>query len=314
MLTDPDSAGVAGRRGYVGRFAPSPTGPLHVGSIIAALASFLDARHHGGRWLVRMEDVDETRCDSRWAGTILRQLEALGLVWDGEVMVQSQRKPAYEAALERLRATGQVYACRCSRREIADSAVQGIEGPVYPGTCRTLGLSGEGLALRMRTDEAPVSFIDGIQGPCTQHLALEIGDFILKRRDGLFAYQLAVVVDDHDQGITHIVRGADLLASTPRQRHLQQQLGYATCEYSHVPIAVNAAGQKLSKQTLAPAIDATEGVALLNVCLTFLGQKRVAADNPAELLDQATAAWDTHRIPRVGALPAPLQATNGAGT
>lgn len=301
------------RRPYVGRFAPSPTGPLHFGSIVAALASFLDARHHGGRWLVRMEDVDETRCQPRWADTILRQLEGLGLQWDGEVMIQSRRKEAYEQALAELRAAGQVYACRCSRREVADVAVQGIDGPVYPGTCRTLDWSGNDLAWRVRTEDGPLSFTDAIQGPCSQNLAREVGDFILKRRDGLFAYQLAVVVDDHEQGITAIVRGADLLVSTPRQLHLQRLLGYARCEYAHVPVAVNAAGQKLSKQTLAPAIDAAQGIAVLNAGLQFLGQPLVAAATPHDVLEQAALAWDTCRIRRVGSLPVPPHANEREG-
>lgn len=305
MLTashhDPAASGPA----YVGRFAPSPTGPLHFGSLVAALASYLDARHQGGRWLVRMEDVDETRCDPQWADVILGQLDDFGLHWDGEVMVQSRRKPAYEAALASLKAASHVYACRCSRREISDSAVQGVEGPVYPGTCRDRGLAGDGLAWRVRVLDETVAFMDGLQGPCQQNLAREIGDFILKRRDGLFAYQLAVVVDDQQQGVTHIVRGADLLASTPRQQYLQRLLGYRSCEYSHVPIAVNAAGQKLSKQTLAPAIAATEGVATLNAGLAFLGQPQVSAPTPTAVLDQAILNWNIRAVPRQGACPAP---------
>lgn len=293
------------RTAYIGRFAPSPTGPLHFGSVVAALASYLDARHHRGRWLVRMEDVDETRCDPRWADTILKQLDALGLHWDGDVMVQSRRKAAYEQALQRLREAGQVYGCQCSRKEISGSAVHGVEGPIYPGTCRALGLSGTGLAWRARVDDKSIAFVDGIQGDYQQSLGSAIGDFILKRRDGLFAYQLAVVVDDHEQGVTHVVRGADLLASTPRQIHLQRLLGFAACEYSHLPVAVNAQGQKLSKQTLAPAIDARAGVALLNAGLTFLGQANVSATTPLELLPQASANWDRQSVPRHVLRPAP---------
>lgn len=309
MLTDSAGADATLRHPYVGRFAPSPTGPLHFGSLVAALASYLDARHHRGRWLVRMEDVDETRCEGRWGDTILAQLDVLGLHWDGEVRVQSRHKAAYEAALASLRAGGHVFACRCSRREISDSAVQGVEGPVYAGTCRDLGLAGDGLAWRVKVADVTVEFTDILQGTCQQNLARDVGDFILKRRDGLFAYQLAVVVDDHEQGVTHIVRGADLLASTPRQLHLQRLLGYRLCEYSHVPVAVNAAGQKLSKQTLAPAIAATEAVAQLNACLTFLGQPNVSAATPSELLQQAVANWDIRAVPRQGSRPAPFTAS-----
>ncbi|MBL8515707.1 MAG: tRNA glutamyl-Q(34) synthetase GluQRS [Betaproteobacteria bacterium] len=292
---------------YIGRFAPSPTGPLHVGSVIAALASFLDARHHRGRWRVRMEDVDETRCDPAWADAILRQLDALQLTWDGAVMVQSQRKAAYEDALAQLRAAGHVFGCDCSRREIADSALPGLDRPVYPGTCRQSGKSGPGLAWRLKAgklDDPPINFDDAIQGRQSQWLARDVGDFVLKRRDGLFAYQLAVVVDDHDQRITHVMRGADLLDSTPRQIHLQRLLGFAPCEYSHLPVAVNEAGQKLSKQTLAPAIDAADGVALLNRCLAFLGQPIWPAASAAELLALAIPAWDRAAIPKAASQPA----------
>lgn len=295
--------------GYVGRFAPSPTGPLHFGSLVAALASYLDARHRGGRWLVRIEDIDETRCHSDWTTVILRQLETLGLFWDGEVVVQSERKALYEDALSALHADGVVYGCRCSRREIADSAIQGSEGPVYPGTCRTLSLSGANLAWRIGTDHGPITFTDQIQGIYTQHVGSDVGDFILKRRDGLFAYQLAVVVDDSAQGVTHVVRGADLLASTPRQRLLQQRLRYPSCAYAHVPVAVNDAGQKLSKQTLAPAIDPASGLAVLNAGLAFLGQASVRAATPLELLKQASEAWDISKVPRRISRPAPLLPT-----
>jgi glutamyl-Q tRNA(Asp) synthetase len=292
---------------YVGRFAPSPTGPLHFGSVVAALASFLDARHQGGRWLVRMEDVDETRCNPTWADTILRQLEALHLDWDGAVMVQSQRKDAYEAALDSLRSAGHLYGCDCSRREIGDSALQGIDGPVYPGTCKGKGKAGPGLAWRVQVDQVPIEFVDAIQGSQCQQLARDIGDFVLKRRDGLHAYQLAVVVDDHDQGVSHIVRGADLLASTPRQIHLQRLLGFKPCEYSHLPVAVNEAGQKLSKQTLAPAVEPEAGVAILNQCLAFLGQPVWPVGTPVELLRLAVPAWNSAAIPRTVHQSAPTR-------
>ncbi|HXN15728.1 MAG TPA: tRNA glutamyl-Q(34) synthetase GluQRS, partial [Usitatibacter sp.] len=213
-------------RGYRGRFAPSPTGALHFGSLVAALASWLDARAHGGEWRVRMEDVDTPRTIPGAADAILRALEAFGLYWDGEVVWQSERSALYEAALERLRAAGAIYRCRCSRKEIADSALRGVEGAVYPGTCRSLSLAaGVAGAERLRAPDAPIAFEDRLQGHYSQDIAREIGDFVLKRRDGIYAYQLAVVVDDAAQAVSDVVRGADLLGSTARQIHLQRLLG-----------------------------------------------------------------------------------------
>ena len=271
--------------GYRGRFAPSPTGPLHFGSLVAAVASWVDARANDGEWLVRIEDVDETRTVPGAAQTILRQLDAFGLHHDGEVVWQSHRKPLYEAALERLRAQGLVYRCRCSRKEIADSAIPGAEGPAYPGTCRDLRL------------DVSVPGAD-------RFLAQDgIGDFVLKRRDGLHAYQLAVVVDDAAQGITDVVRGADLLDSTPRQNQLQQRLGLPTPRYFHVPIATNAAGEKLSKQTLAPRVDPGDAGAQLLAVLDFLGQAKPAVTAPATILEQAVRSWDRARVPRAAAIP-----------
>ena len=230
---------------YVGRFAPSPTGPLHFGSLVAALASYLDAKAHDGKWLVRIEDIDETRCDPAHATDILRTLQAFGMHWDGEVVTQSARKALFGVALQALRATGQVYACACTRKEIADSALHGLEGPVYPGTCRHKDLPEEGNALRIRTSSEKIFFTDLVQGEIAQRIETEIGDFVVNRRDGLFAYQLAVVVDDAEQGVTNVVRGADLLDSTAQQIYLQALLGYPTPQYLHVPVALNAAGQKL---------------------------------------------------------------------
>ena len=289
--------------GYVGRFAPSPTGPLHFGSLVAALASYLDAKAHDGKWLVRIEDIDETRCHSIHIADILRTLQAFGMQWDGEVEIQSTRKTLYANALQRLRARGLVYACTCSRKEIADSAVAGLEGPVYPGTCRNMGINEVGTAIRVRTTNEKISFSDLLQGEIEQHIEQEIGDFILKRRDGLFAYQLAVVIDDADQGITHVVRGADLLDSTARQIHLQHLLGYPTPQYLHIPVAVNALGQKLSKQTLAIAVPNTRDVLLS--ALQFLGQttQKLERGLPlADLLAQATRSWDRSHLPRSRAI------------
>lgn len=279
--------------GYVGRFAPSPTGPLHFGSLVAAVASWLDARANNGKWLVRIEDVDTTRSVEGAGDQILRTLEAFGLAWDGEVLWQSRRGDHYEAALERLRAQGYVYRCRCSRKEIADSGLTGLEGAIYPGTCSRLGLSGPGLAERMVAPSEPVGFVDRAVGAVTQNIAREIGDFVVKRRDGLFAYQLAVVVDDALQGVTDVVRGADLLWSTPRQIALARALGFRAPRYLHFPVVTNAEGEKLSKQTGAEAIDPGEAVALLGHALAFLGQPAVDGDDPGAILAQAARQFVT---------------------
>lgn len=289
----------------VGRFAPSPTGPLHFGSLVAALASWLDARAAGGRWLVRIEDVDTTRTVRGAADDILRTLEAIGLAWDGEIVHQSRRTALYEAALDRLRATGLVYRCRCSRKEIADSGLTGLEGAIYPGTCRELGLGTdiEG-ADRMRADAEPIAFVDRVQGLTRHSVSAGVGDFVLKRRDGLHAYQLAVVVDDADQGVTDVVRGADLLWSTPRQIALQRRLGLATPRYLHFPVATNALGEKLSKQTLAPAVDRANAASAIADALAFLGQPDPGSRVPAEMLATAVRNWDPLRIIHVASMPA----------
>ena len=303
---------------YRGRFAPSPTGPLHFGSLAAAVGSYLDARHHNGTWLVRMEDLDVPRCVPGASDDILRTLEAFGLHWDGEIIFQSRRSAAYEAALQRLKEVGALYPCCCTRKEIADSAQHGIDGMVYPGTCRNGIPEGrEGRARRVRTDvdlsrhsrlrgndetqviSGSIEFDDALQGHITQHLESEIGDFVVKRADGLFAYQLAVVVDDAFQGITHVVRGADLLHSTTRQIHLQRLLGFSMPHYMHLPIAVNAQGEKLSKQTLAPAIAANDTVATLLAVLEFLRQQPPAElrqGRVEEILNWAVGGWQPERL------------------
>jgi len=293
---------------YVGRFAPSPTGPLHFGSLVAALASYLDAKAHGGKWLVRIEDIDETRCKAEYATEILRSLQAFGMHWDGDVETQSMRKPLYEGAMQRLTALGLTYACVCSRKEIADSATAGLEGPVYPGTCRNLNIAVDRaetssiVATRLRTTPEKISFTDLVQGEIEQRIEQEIGDFVLKRRDGLFTYQLAVVVDDAAEGVTHVVRGADLLDSTARQIYLQKLLGLPTPHYLHIPVAVNAQGQKLSKQTLADGISAEGGDVrgLLLSALRFLGQpvqELLSTPTTSELLLRSARLWDRSRIP-----------------
>jgi len=293
---------------YVGRFAPSPTGPLHFGSLLAALASYLDARANRGTWLVRIEDVDETRCDVVYVGQILTTLRAFGLHWDGDVAVQSQRKPRYDKALHALHLAGRLYACECSRREIADSAVAGIDGPVYPGTCRTKRLpifnSPIPTALRFIVDDTTRQFDDRLQGPLVQRLDVAVGDFVVKRRDGLTAYQLAVVVDDFDAGVTHVVRGADLIDSTARQIALQTVLGYPTPSYLHIPVASNDAGEKLSKQTLATPLNVENAGNTLRAALRFLNQPVGPSTAPvAVVLADAVAGWRPGTIPRILSLP-----------
>jgi glutamyl-Q tRNA(Asp) synthetase len=278
---------------YVGRFAPSPTGPLHFGSLVAALASWLDARAARGRWLLRIEDLDAPRTQPGAADDILRSLERLGLTWDGPVIYQSLRGAHYEAALRRLQP--HTYWCGCTRREIADSALGlAADGAqIYPGTCRS-GLPSDktNRALRVRTNRRPIFFEDRVQGAQEQSVEELVGDFVLYRADGQFAYQLAVVVDDAEQGVTDVVRGTDLIDSTARQIHLQRLLGYPAPRYLHVPVAANAFGEKLSKQTGAQAIDPSRRQDLIPRLLAFLGQ-RVTLD-----LDQAVADWNPARIPR----------------
>lgn len=286
---------------YIGRFAPSPTGPLHFGSLVAAVASWLDARAAAGRWLVRMEDLDRSRCDQASADTILRQLEAYGLVWDGAVLYQSRRDDAYAAALETLRSLDAVYPCTCTRSQLT-GAPRNAEGEIiYPGTCRLRSSSERAAhAWRVRVEDVSARFTDRIHAGLQQDLAGEVGDFVVKRADGLFAYQLAVVVDDAFQGITHIVRGADLLWNTPRQIHLQTLLGLPTPTYAHVPLITNAAGQKLSKQTLAPALPEREQGAVIAQALATLGHRppaELAGAGPAELLAWASAHWQIGAVP-----------------
>lgn len=292
-----------------GRFAPSPTGPLHFGSLVAAVGSFLDARRSGGEWLLRMEDLDRPRCRDGAANDILRTLEAFGFEWDGEVIWQGRRGTAYSNALERLRAAGRVFGCACTRRELADSALAPDGASVYPGTCR-LGLPpGRGRrADRLRVGQALIAFDDAVQGRLVQNLAEEAGDFVLLRADGLFAYQLAVVVDDGEQGITRVVRGADLLDSTPRQILLQQLLNLPTPTYAHLPVAIDAAGEKLSKQSCAEPLDPARPISSLLAALCFLGQEPPAELAEASLGDfwrWATAHWELARVPRRRLLPAP---------
>jgi glutamyl-Q tRNA(Asp) synthetase len=294
---------------YRGRFAPSPTGPLHFGSLVAAVGSYLEAKSRGGQWLVRMEDLDPPREQPGAADAILHTLEACGMGWDGKPMYQSKRSETYRAALARLEAQGLVYVCGCSRREIADSGLGPDGALIYPGTCRNgLAPGKTHRATRIRVGATVIEFEDAVQGKIRQDLAAEVGDFVLLRAGGLYAYQLAVVVDDAEQGITDVVRGADLLDSTPRQIYLQRLLGLRTPHYLHLPAAVNVAGEKLSKQTRAAPVDERDPVPVLAQVMDFLGQAPPAQLGRvplAEFWRWALAHWDAKHIPRQRSLPAP---------
>jgi len=288
---------------YRGRFAPSPTGPLHFGSLIAAVGSYLEARTHEGEWLVRIEDIDRPRCRPEHEHSILRTLERYGFEWDGDVVKQSERTDLYAQALDELKRKGLVFGCACTRKEIGDS-LPGIDGaPVYPGTCRNGITEGRAArAWRMRVPDKDVCFEDAVQGRLRQNLARDVGDFILQRADGLFAYQLAVVVDDADQGINHVVRGADLLDSTPRQLFLQQSLNISFPKYAHLPVAVNDAGEKLSKQTLAAPLDDRNQVPALWQALHFLGQhvpEDLLAGTLSDIWNWAITNWSLSYVPNV---------------
>jgi glutamyl-Q tRNA(Asp) synthetase len=281
---------------YRGRFAPSPTGPLHAGSLVAALASWLDARAHRGVWLVRFEDVDGLRCMAGGAGIILSQLAALGLIADEPPTVQSLRGAAYQAAVDGLVSRGLAYRCACSRRDIEEAlAARGDPRPrfgelVYPGTCRT-GLNGKPpRALRFRA-ESVVRFVDRRCGEQVQDVAAQVGDFVLHRADGIWAYQLAVVVDDAAQAVSHVVRGEDLLDNTARQILLQRALQHPQPSYLHTPLVMGEDGHKLSKQNGALALDTTHPVTALKAAAKVLGLPDIAAATPAEWLAEAVEAW-----------------------
>lgn len=296
---------------YVGRFAPSPSGVLHAGSLVAALASYLDARVHDGTWLIRIEDIDEGRSVPGAAEEILAQLHWLGMHSDREVVWQSRRKPLYQAAREQLASLA--YDCGCNRREIADSrlGVAPDGAAIYPGTCRHgLAPGRSARSLRLRVPDAgqdEIVFTDRFAGTVRQRLASESGDFVLKRADGFWAYQLAVVVDDAEQGVTDVVRGADLLDSTPRQIYLQRLLGVPTPRYLHVPVVRNADGEKLSKQTGAPAVQSggseADAVAALATAAGFLGLGSIEAGSLAAFWQAAVPAWARLLAERGATLP-----------
>lgn len=290
---------------YTGRFAPAPTGPLHFGSVVTAVASFLQARSRDGRWLVRIEDLDSPRTVAGADRKILATLEALALDWDGPVIYQSQRGHAYEAGLRRLRDDAYLYACRCTRKELKSA-------PIYPGTCRTAAVTDRNRhSLRIRVTNEEIEFADPVQGAIRQQLASEVGDFIVRRSDGLIAYHLAIVIDDAWQGVSEVLRGADLLDSTARQIFLQKSLGLPVPDYLHIPVALDRAGRKLSKQNRAPAVTGNAPVPVWMAALEYLGQ------NPPQQLGEATltevkawalANWSSRHIPKTEHLPAPALA------
>jgi glutamyl-Q tRNA(Asp) synthetase len=293
---------------YIGRFAPSPTGPLHFGSLVTAVASYLDARSNQGKWLLRMEDLDKPRELAGAAANIISTLEAYGFEWSDTIMYQSQRNDTYERVLATLKEMQYVYPCTCTRKEIADSSEQtGIEGIIYPKTCLYQPIKEHHpIAWRIKTPDKSIHFNDAVYGDIKQNLHSEIGDFVLKRADGQFAYQLAVVVDDAEQGVTNIVRGADLLNSTTRQIYLQQLLGFTQPNYMHIPIVTNTLGQKLSKQTLATPILVSEANRSLWQALLFLNQKppeSLRHETLNQLWNWAISHWQAELIASKSSIP-----------
>lgn len=286
---------------YIGRFAPSPSGPLHFGSLVAALASFLDARANDGKWLMRMEDLDPSREPAGVADLILEQTRAFGMDWDGDVLYQSSRIDAYHSAIATLTEAGHCYRCDCSRAAIKAA------GSVYQGLCADRELPPiAGTALRVRCDDEAVIFEDGVQGPFSQHVRSEVGDFIILRKDSLVAYQLAVVVDDAYQEISHVIRGCDLLDSTPRQIHLQRLLGATTPCYAHIPVVVNELGQKLSKQHFAEPLPQNDPQTELLRALHFLGMKppsRRAFTSVEQVIAWAIDNWDIQLVAKLATIP-----------
>lgn len=279
---------------YIGRFAPSPTGPLHVGSLFTALASYLDARANNGKWLLRIDDLDTPRNQPGAADAIFKCLESFGLHWDGGVYYQSRHINDYEQYLTELASRDLTYRCACSRKTLTEQAGDNKPG-IYPGTCRNKHIPETAShAIRILADDNTLTFNDGLQGQITRQLNLEDGDFILKRRDNIIAYQFAVVVDDYLQGINHVVRGCDLLQETPKQIYLQQLLGFPSPAYTHVPLIVDAQGYKLSKQTLATAVDINKPEQILFELLILLKQNplnELKKANVNELLEYAIVNW-----------------------
>lgn len=290
------------KTGPAGRYAPSPSGELHFGSLVAAVASYLQARSTGAAWYMRIEDIDPPRVVPGAASAILRSLEQHGLFWDGPVLYQSERGEAYAQAITKLKSTGHAFDCGCTRKQ-AQHGPEGPEGPVYPGTCRQ-GLPKGKLprSVRLRVDQGLAVFHDAVHGRIEQNLSADVGDFVLRRADGHFAYQLGVVVDDAHQGITEVVRGADLLTSTLRQRYLQHCLGLPQVSYLHVPLVLDAGGEKLSKHSKAAPLNLAKPEEGIFKALEFLGQQPPSdffGEKTDSLLAWAVEHWDIQSIPRL---------------
>lgn len=279
------------RCSYVGRFAPSPTGPLHFGSLLTAVASYCDAKANQGKWLVRIEDTDIPRIYPNSETHILSCIDAFQFEPDAEIIFQKDRLDIYEQVLEQLKQSQDIYACQCTRKMLGSNHI-------YAGTCRNLNLDFSNQAIRLKVADQLICFQDRLQGQQCSNLQDELGDFVLKRRDGIISYQLAVVVDDYLQGITHVVRGADLLDNTARQIWLGSLLNYPTLSYMHLPLAMNDQGQKLSKQNLAQALDISQAPELLHQAILALGQASVELDQPRIMLQQAVQQWDVNMIPK----------------
>jgi glutamyl-Q tRNA(Asp) synthetase len=284
------------RMNYIGRFAPTPTGPLHFGSLLAAVASYCDARSAGGEWRVRIEDLDPPRETPGAADIILQQLHAYGFRWDGDVVFQHQRHALYLSALKQLQQQGDIFWCNCSRTDLAKSSTR-----IYPGTCHAFKTPRHDAAIRLRVPAGIIYFNDAVFGAQKENTEEKAGDFVLRRRDGLFSYQLAVTTDDAAQGITHVVRGADLLDNTARQIILQKKLGFSPLQYLHIPLAVHGNGDKLSKQTFAAALPLPADPTLIWHALNVLGQHAPPSlqnQSCAEQLDWAVAHWQPEKIAR----------------
>ncbi|WP_296279672.1 tRNA glutamyl-Q(34) synthetase GluQRS [uncultured Acinetobacter sp.] len=286
-LTTEGDNGIA----YKGRFAPSPTGPLHFGSLITAVASYCDAKANQGTWIVRIEDTDIPRIYPDSEQHILKCLDAFEFESDVEIIYQKNRLDIYDAVIEQLKQKKLVYACECTRKMLGSNHI-------YVGTCREKILNFQNQAIRVKVSDQNICFQDRLQGQHCSNLKMDLGDFVLKRRDGIINYQLAVVIDDYLQGITDVVRGADLLDNTERQIWLGQLLGYPQLKYMHLPLAMNDQGQKLSKQNLAHALDTQNAPQLLSQAISALGQQSVDIDQPHKMLAQAVAQWDIQRIPK----------------
>ncbi|EPF75158.1 tRNA glutamyl-Q(34) synthetase GluQRS [Acinetobacter gyllenbergii] len=278
------------RCSYVGRFAPSPTGPLHFGSLLTAVASYCDAKANQGQWLVRIEDTDIPRIFPNSEAHILSCIDAFQFEPDAEIIFQKDRFEIYEQVLEQLKQCNAIYACQCTRKMLGSNHI-------YVGTCRDLNLDFADQAIRLKVADQQICFEDRLQGLQCSNLQQDLGDFVLKRRDGIISYQLAVVVDDYLQGISHVVRGADLLDNTARQIWLGSLLDYPSLSYMHLPLAMNDQGQKLSKQNLAHALDITQAAKLLQQAILALGQATVELDQPRIMLQQAVQQWDINLIP-----------------